>query len=181
MAQQHPSVVWAQRKDRLFLTVDVAGITQEKHTLIESPGKITFSGVIPTGSTSIDLNLFGDILNEGSEFKVTGRNILFNIKKKEAAFWPRLTASKDKLSYVSIDWDKWVDEDEEDEAENFDWQGGNKFDGMDDMQGMGMGDMQGMGMGDMQGLQGMDFSSLGGQNFSDEEMPKLDDVDAPAQ
>lgn len=38
---------------------------------------------------------------------------MFVLSKKEEGFWPRLTQSSNKLPYLQIDWDKWVDEDEE--------------------------------------------------------------------
>ena len=40
--------------------------------------------------------------------------MIFNIvKKKAGAFWPRLLKSDKKEPTVKADWDKWIDEDEE--------------------------------------------------------------------
>ena len=66
-------------------------------------------------------------------------------------FWPRLL--EDKLlekNQVKIDWDRYVDEDEEDEVGGFDT---SALEG-----GMGMGGMGGMG--DMGGMGGMDMEAL---------------------
>lgn len=72
-------------------------------------------------------------------------------KATDSDFWPRLL--KDKLlekNQVAIDWDRYVDEDEEDEAGGFD------MSNMAGGQGMGgMGDMGGMG-----GMGGMDMEAL---------------------
>ena len=35
-------------------------------------------------------------------------------------YWPRLTKDKKKLAYVKTDFSKWVDEDEQDGAEDID-------------------------------------------------------------
>ena len=83
------------------------------------------------------------------------------LKKKEAGSWPSL--GNKKLNFVKIDWNKWVDSD--DEGEDFDTDGmqgmGGKG-GMGGMGGMGMGGKGGMGgmegMGGMPGMGGMDFS-----------------------
>jgi len=75
------------------------------------------------------------------------------IKKKEddqEEFWPRLLKDKAKeKNQVKIDWDRYVDEDEEEDAGGFDMSaldGGMGMGGMGGMPGMGgMGDMGGMG------------------------------------
>ena len=85
----------------------------------------------------------------------TDRTITLVIAKKdEGPYWPRLLKASGKSpQYIKADWDKWVDEDEEDEAE-------------DAMAGLDMSAMQqfgGMG-GDMGGgidLSKFDLSSLG--------------------
>ena len=40
------------------------------------------------------------------------------IKKKEQVSWPRLTKENVKLSYVGVDWNNWVDSDDEDPEED---------------------------------------------------------------
>ncbi len=49
------------------------------------------------------------------------RNVILVVPKKEQGFWPRLLADKHKVSNIQVDWDKWVDEDEEDEVETQDF------------------------------------------------------------
>lgn len=89
-------------------------------------------------------------------------------KTPKAEFWPRLTKEKVKNAFIKTDFDKWVDEDEQDgvavEEEDGDPMGG--MGGMGGMPGMGgMGGMPGMGgipgMGGMGGLpEGMDFEKV---------------------
>ena len=72
-----------------------------------------------------ELTLFEGIVVEESRWNTKGRNIILNISKanKEAEYWPRLTRDKIKNAHINIDWAKWVDEDEEDQAKplNEDW------------------------------------------------------------
>lgn len=65
-----------------------------------------------------DFELFGEVDVEGSKWNTKGRNIMFNIIKKDqdADYWIRLTKEKTKNPHIQIDWGKWVDEDEEDEG-----------------------------------------------------------------
>jgi len=39
------------------------------------------------------------------------------IKKKEQNTWPRFTKDTKKLAYVGVDWNNWVDSDDEDPEE----------------------------------------------------------------
>ena len=50
--------------------------------------------------------------------KKTGYEITLVLKKKESESWPRIPASKDKFQNISVDWNNWVDSDEEEEAED---------------------------------------------------------------
>ena len=62
---------------------------------------------------------------DASKWNTKGRNIIMNIVKTnpDADYWIRLTKDKVKNTHIQIDWSKWVDEDEEDEAKplNEDW------------------------------------------------------------
>lgn len=61
--------------------------------------------------------MFDEVDIEGSKWNTKGRNIIFNIIKKnqDKEYWPRLTKEKIKNPHINIDWGKWVDEDEEEE------------------------------------------------------------------
>lgn len=43
--------------------------------------------------------------------------MIFILYKKniQEPYWPRLTKENKKTQYIQIDWEKWVDEDEEEE------------------------------------------------------------------
>lgn len=66
---------------------------------------------------AFDIELFDEVDKESSKWNTRGRNIIFNItkKNKDKEQWPRLTKDKAKNPHIQIDWGKWVDEDEEEE------------------------------------------------------------------
>lgn len=89
----------------------------------------------------------------------------------DAEHWPRLTKEKLKNQHIQIDWSKWVDEDEEDEAKPVgeDWdsnnmQGFGGAGGAGGFPGMGEGGFPGMGEGGFPGMGGM-----GGDSDDEEE------------
>lgn len=94
------------------------------------------------------------------------RSIFCVLQKAEPKWWTKLLRGDGKAPhYVKVDWDKWVDEDDEPEAGPGDMDFNNmdfsKFGDMGGMGGMmgGMGGMGGMmgGMGDMMGGMGGDM------------------------
>jgi hypothetical protein len=67
---------------------------------------------------NLDLEFFKAVSQEGSVWKVLPRNIHMVIKKgaTNEDFWPRLLKDKRlEKTNVKIDWDKYVEEDEEDD------------------------------------------------------------------
>eukprot|EP00744_Colponema_vietnamica_P003165 GILI01004886.1.p1 GENE.GILI01004886.1~~GILI01004886.1.p1 ORF type:complete len:168 (+),score=57.78 GILI01004886.1:76-579(+) len=132
-----PQVLWAQRRDRLFLTVNVPD-AQDPQVSLSPEGKLTFHAKSGSKEYDLTLNLMGEIVVEESKWSATGRNVAFVIKKKEAGHWDRLVKESGKHAHIACDWDRWVDEDEEDDSMDF----GN----MDDFNGFGGfpgGDMRG--------------------------------------
>ena len=116
-----------------------------------------------------EFELFGDVVKDESRWNTKGRNIIFNLKKKEPESWTRITKEKTKNARIAIDWNKWVDSDDEEEEgdkgmnkdfdpssmQNF---GGNQGNGGMDMASM-MSGMGGMG-GANKGSGGMDMASM---------------------
>jgi hypothetical protein len=61
------------------------------------------------------MELYKGVIKAESGWNLKGRNVSFRIIKKEddrEEYWPRLTKDKVKNSKITIDWSKWVDEDE---------------------------------------------------------------------
>jgi len=116
---QHPTVtppvLWAQRNDRLLLTINVQDVRDPKIKLTEK--SLVFSGSTNAKEYKVELEFFGDINAEASKWGVLPRHIQLNIVKKESGpYWERLLKESGKHWFLQVDWDRWVDEDEQDEA-----------------------------------------------------------------
>merc|ERR1740130_220125 len=146
---KNPQCVWAQRDDLVYFTVQQIDLKDEK----------------------VDIELFDGLKTEGSKWNNTGREIQFLLMKNEEKWWDRLTKAPTKnYKFIKTDFNKWKDEDEQEE----DTQGPGNFGagGMDfgNMMGGGggggmpggMGGMGGMpgGMGGMPGMEGMDMEAM---------------------
>ena len=88
---QFPILRWAQRKDKLFITISVV---HTKKPLVEINGKkMKYSGTDGKINYAFEIELFDEIDKEGSKYTLDSRNIFLNLKKKtEGPYWPRLTS-----------------------------------------------------------------------------------------
>jgi hypothetical protein len=64
------------------------------------------------------LTFFAEIDPAESKISHTAKNVELVLRKKELKdeFWPRLLKDNKKMHFLKTDFDKWVDEDEQDEA-----------------------------------------------------------------
>ena len=139
---QVPEVRWAQRsseteheKNIVYLTIVTPDIVDPKITIEDK--KIAVSGADKHGKEyNLDLDLYAEIEPKETKQRNTDLNLVFVLQKKEdkAEFWPRLSSQKGKLHNVRTDFDKWVDEDEQDGTADLP-----DMDGMAGMGGAGMG------------------------------------------
>ena len=116
MATLAPQIKWCQRKDRVNLKVEVrdAKTVDIKFT---SPDQLTISCASDGKNYYFDTVLFAPFDTENSSYKVFGYNIDVLIKKTEQVSWPRITQSKAKMPNIGVDWNNWVDSDEEAEED----------------------------------------------------------------
>lgn len=128
-----PAIVWAQRKDGNVL------VTIRVHDCIDpyiklNPTTLTFRGESDNKENKFDLTLelYKETIVDESKYNVKPRGIEIILKKKDTSiWWPRLAKTTKKLHYITVDWDRWIDEDDEEEKNGYDWQN----------QGMNFGDM----------------------------------------
>ena len=122
--KQFPTLKWAQRKDKLYITINVV---HSKTPKIEINGKkMKYEGTDGTKNYSFELELYDEIDKENSKYNLDTRNIFLNLKKKkEGEYWPRLTLNKVKYHWIEIDWNYFVDEDEEEDAKEPNFEGKN--------------------------------------------------------
>mmetsp|Transcript_9396 Transcript_9396/g.23061 ORF Transcript_9396/g.23061 Transcript_9396/m.23061 type:complete len:197 (+) Transcript_9396:127-717(+) len=150
-------IKYAQRKDSLYLTIALADVKDEKIVLTDT--ELKFKGTSGDKPYEVNIKFFKEVDSEGSTYKVHKRSIQMHIMKKdkeEEEFWTRLLEDKAlEKNQVKMDWDRYVDED--DDEEGFDM---SNMEGGMGMPGMGgMGGMPGMGGGG--GLPGgMDMEAL---------------------
>lgn len=190
-----PEVLWAQRssktdeaKNFIYLTISVPDVKPANLKLQLKPQGLTFSGHSDSLKRDyhVELEFYAEIDEKESKINHTAKNVEMVLRKKELKeeFWPRLLKDAKKVHFLKTDFDKWVDEDEQNEAPEDD------LGGMGGMGGMpGMGDMSSM-MGGGGDFGGIDFSKLGGgadagegeeeaeeDDDDDDEMPELEEAD----
>jgi len=185
---QTPEVLWAQRssstdaeKNFIYLTITVPDVQKSNLKLDVKSQSLTFSGHSDSLKRDyhVELEFFGEIEESATKVNHTAKNIALVLRKKELKeeFWPRLLKDNKKVHFLKTDFDKWVDEDEQDEAPEDDLAA--NMGGMGGMPGMGdMSSMMGGAGGDFGGI---DFSKLGGaQPEEEDDDDDDDDVDMPA-
>ncbi|XP_072988597.1 co-chaperone protein p23-2 isoform X1 [Typha latifolia] len=114
---RQPEVLWAQRSDKIYLTISLPD-AKDVAVKSESKGLFSFAAVGPQGEPfNFTLELFDDIVPEGSKTNIGLRNIICSIQKGKKGWWKRLLKSEEKPApYIKVDWNKWCDEDEEESA-----------------------------------------------------------------
>lgn len=172
---RHPEILWAQRSDKVFLTVELLD-AKNADVKLTPEGRFTFSATVGANNQKFetDLELFGAIEVEKSSINKGQRHTAVVLEKTKSEWWPRLLKATGKApQFVKVDWNKWVDEDEEDEAPAMDMGGIGGMGGMG-----GMPDFSSMsGMGGMGGMS--DFSGMGGDD--DEDVEEDDEMSPPSK
>lgn len=120
-----PSCKWAERDDKVILTVDVRNVPKDaKIALKDNVVSVEY------GEIKAEIKLFKDVITEESSWAVTPRGIVFQLKKKEKGYWNRLIEGK-APAWIKVDWDLWRDEDESEDEEKDDPMAGMDFSNMD--------------------------------------------------
>ncbi|MCJ1309839.1 hypothetical protein MMC25_003500 [Agyrium rufum] len=159
MAETTPEVTWAQRssaddptKNIIYLTLNTPDVSDKSATIDLTSTGLKFKGKSDTRKATfiVDLEFYAEIDTAESTTHHSARGVDFVLRKKEAKaeYWPRLLKSSQRMHFLKTDFDKWVDEDEQDEV-------------VDDAP-TGYGGGMPMGGDDEGGFGGLDFSKLGG-------------------
>ncbi|CAI9116426.1 OLC1v1017566C1 [Oldenlandia corymbosa var. corymbosa] len=117
---RHPTVLWAQRLDKVFITVELPDAKDVKLKL-EPEGKFSFSATAGADNTpyEVELDLFDKVDVNESKSSITSRQICYIVKKAESKWWDKLLKHGVRTPvFLKVDWDKWVDEDELDKKED---------------------------------------------------------------
>lgn len=113
-----PTTLWAQREDCVYLTLEIADC-KDPTVELEDAGTLKFSGVGGTDKEKYELSLefFGAIAKAESKIQLGQRNIFMWVKKAEVGpYWDRLLKEKGKPHFLKTDFNKWKDEDDEEDV-----------------------------------------------------------------
>ncbi|CAD5214805.1 unnamed protein product [Bursaphelenchus xylophilus] len=114
---KHPIILWAQREDTILLTVEVMDMNVEVLNYEDSTKTFTIKGSTKTGDKyEAALKLYEELEWSDRNRIKTDRHVELIINKKKPSWWPRLLESKDKVQWIKVDFNKWIDEDDEEEA-----------------------------------------------------------------
>ncbi|CAD98707.1 p23 and HSP20-like chaperones fold [Cryptosporidium parvum] len=162
-----PTVLWAQTKKALFVTVDLPDLKDYKVELEEQ--YLKFHANVENNEYEFRLDFLKPINKEESRYQVT-RSLHFMITKKEEERWSSIVKDSSKTkNWLKCDWNRWIDTDEEENPSS-------KFDMFGGMDGM-MGGMGGMGGFDLSQLG--DMSGMGDMNFDEDDVPDDEDDEEP--
>ncbi|CAG5120924.1 unnamed protein product [Candidula unifasciata] len=154
-----PPVMWAQGKDKIFLTIQLENCKNPTITLKDD--SLHFRGKGGPGNTEHEvlIEFNKEIDSDTSKFQVTEREVFFVLTKKESSrgFWPRLLKDCKKVHYLKTDFNRWKDEDDSDAENNEDFN-------LDEMM-SSMGGLQGAG-----GVPDLDDQE---EDSDDEDLPDL--------
>lgn len=113
----YPPIKWAQRKDKVFITIDVVNVKDPKIDIVDKK-TVKFSGSDANHHYSFELELYDEVNKEESKYTLESRNIFLNIKKvNKTSYWPRLTKATGKFAWINNDWQLYIDEDDEEEGD----------------------------------------------------------------
>lgn len=103
-------MLWAQRKDKLYLTIDVQDVASPKVDLTNDGGhgKLSFRGSAGGNDYALDVTFNKEINPEESKISATARHIFMVVAKSGSGpYWPRLTKDSSKGdTHIKCDWDK---------------------------------------------------------------------------
>lgn len=180
--QLTPEVSWAQRsstsdaeRNYLYVNLKTPDVAKSDADLKITAKNVTFTGSQKKGVTyHVSLDLYGEIDPDHTKVNHNDREVELILRKKELKeeYWPRLLATDKKAHFLKTNFDKWVDEDEQDEAADDDY--ANNFGGLGDLGGGG-----GLGNIDFSKLGGLDAAAAAGAEGGEEEGEEEDDNEMP--
>lgn len=112
-----PEVLWAQRsssseadKNRVYLTLMVPDVPEDKLKLDIQPTKLTFTGHSNTKKCTyhVELELFAEIDPAETKKHHSDRDLELVLRKKELKeeYWPRLLKDNKKMHFLKTNFDK---------------------------------------------------------------------------
>ena len=155
-----PDIYWAQTSKTVSLKIILSEV--KVNSIEIKDNTVFFDSFSNNKNYKFELKLSDEI--EDFKYSVSGRTILINLTKKDSQWWNSLQTNNILKPFIKVDWDKWVDEDEDK---------GELLNGMDNMMGMPPGlDLSSLGdmSGNLPGMEEMMKQSQGiNQQYDDDE------------
>eukprot|EP00744_Colponema_vietnamica_P009628 GILI01013674.1.p1 GENE.GILI01013674.1~~GILI01013674.1.p1 ORF type:complete len:185 (-),score=42.20 GILI01013674.1:232-786(-) len=101
-----PIVKWAQKPDKLFMEIMVS---EASNVVVNfTTTSVFFQGVSRGDNYRLNLQFLRPINSNSSSFQVSGKSVLLDMPKRTSEpCWKRLTRSKQKMSFLKVDFDRW--------------------------------------------------------------------------
>jgi len=157
----HPPVYWAQRNDKVLVSVQLEDVKDEKITVNNTTLSFSGKGGSAQNDYHVDLEFYSNIVPEESKQRKGGREYFFDLKKKEEGFWPRLLKDSKKPPYLKVDFNRWKDEDDSDVDDAL------NEPNLEDL-------MKNMGTADTKGFDPGEANDADSEDSDDEELPDLE-------
>lgn len=113
MSTLRPNLTWYQSKETLHLQVDHRDVKGEEIVIEEQKVSIKFPGA--NGTYEQVLELSKPVNKEKSKYEKTGFKINVFLEKQTPEFWTGVTANDKQIKNLKVDWNNFVDPDEEEE------------------------------------------------------------------
>ncbi|KAI9506045.1 HSP20-like chaperone [Coemansia spiralis] len=170
----HPPVLWAQREDVVYLTIDLHDAQNAQIELKEQ--SIGFENTTDGNEYAFHLDFYKPIKPNAGKKSATGRRVFLVLDKAEGEWWPRLTKENQKPNFLKTDFDLWKDADDSEDEEpahpgmDFSQMGMGDFGGPDALSNLaGAGGLGGLGnLGGMGDLGGMDDNASSDEDMEEE-------------
>lgn len=112
-----PPISWAQRNDLLYVIVNVE-CKDVDYKFTEDSMHFKGTSVVGNKQHEVTLNFLNKINPDNVTSKNISRCLEFTINKKSIGpYWSTLTNDKKKPHFLKVDFNKWVDESSDNEAE----------------------------------------------------------------
>eukprot|EP00282_Hemiselmis_andersenii_P006268 CAMPEP_0114134458 /NCGR_PEP_ID=MMETSP0043_2-20121206/14177_1 /TAXON_ID=464988 /ORGANISM="Hemiselmis andersenii, Strain CCMP644" /LENGTH=233 /DNA_ID=CAMNT_0001228117 /DNA_START=3 /DNA_END=700 /DNA_ORIENTATION=+ len=103
-----PNAKWAQRKDKIFLTINIPNLDPAKTKINVTPTNFSFT----SDEWSLVFDTFGEVNPDECKWTIGARDVtVLLVRKEEGEYWDKLQKGA-KIQNMTVDWDKWKDEDE---------------------------------------------------------------------
>ncbi|XP_041454127.1 uncharacterized protein LOC121407226 [Lytechinus variegatus] len=110
----HPKILWSQHANSVLLSIQVQDIKHPNVSVTTS--SISFSAIVEHTEYEFEFDLFSRVDSTNYTMVSAGREFLITLYKESIGIkWTRLTQTKTKIPYISVDFERWQDDED---AEN---------------------------------------------------------------